>query len=102
MGIISLQQDITALDEVIVKGDVAVQQLGDTTQYNAGAYKTNPDASVKDLVSKMPGIVVGSDGVSANGETVEQVLLDGKRFFGQDPLLSINTIPAEIVDKIQV
>ncbi|ADR21236.1 hypothetical protein MATR_11350 [Marivirga tractuosa] len=103
LGLIKLEPDVASLKEVIVKGDViAVQQLGDTTQYNALAYKTNPDASAKDLVSKMPGIVVSSEGVTANGESVEQVLLDGKRFFGQDPLLSLNTIPADIVDKIQV
>ncbi|MEP1034784.1 TonB-dependent receptor [Ekhidna sp.] len=103
LGVISMEPEITNLDEVVVEGEViAVQQIGDTTQYNAVAYKTNPDASAKDLVSKMPGIVVDSDGVSANGESIEQVLLDGKRFFGQDPLLSLNTIPADIVDKVQV
>ncbi|MTI22211.1 TonB-dependent receptor [Fulvivirga sp. RKSG066] len=103
LGTIAITPDVKALNEVIVQGAVvAVEQIGDTTQYNAMAYKTNPDASAKDLVSKMPGIVVDSDGVTANGETVEQVLLDGKRFFGQDPLLSLNTIPADIVDKVQV
>lgn len=103
LGAISMEAEVTNLGAVVVEGEViAVQQIGDTTQYNAAAFKTNPDASAKDLVSKMPGIVVDSDGVTANGESVEQVLLDGKRFFGQDPLLSLNTIPAEIVDKIQV
>lgn len=103
LGIISIEPEITTLNAVVVEGEIiAVQQIGDTTQFDAAAYKVNPDASAKDLVSKMPGIVVDSDGVSANGETVEQVLLDGKRFFGQDPLLSLNTIPADIVDRVQV
>ena len=103
VGVIRLEPDVKVLDEISVEGEVVpVEQLGDTTQYNAGAYKTNPDASARDLVSKMPGIVVDGDGVSANGESIEQVLLDGKRFFGQDPLLSLNTIPADMVDKIQV
>lgn len=103
IGTLSIKPDLTVLEQVTVEGEViAVQQIGDTTQYNAAAFKTNPDASASDLVSKMPGIVVDSDGVTANGESVEQVLLDGKRFFGQDPLLSLNTIPAEVVDKVQV
>lgn len=103
LGVISIETDLTVLDEVTIDGEVvAVQQLGDTTQYNAQAFKVNPDASATDLVSKMPGIVVDQDGVSANGESIEQVLMDGKRFFGQDPLLSLNTIPAEVVDKVQV
>ena len=103
LGVIRLEPDVKVLDEISVEGEVVpVEQLGDTTQYNADAFKTNPDANARDLVSKMPGIVVDSDGVSANGESIEQVLLDGKRFFGQDPLLSLNTIPADMVDKIQV
>ena len=103
VGVIRLEPDVKVLDEISVEGEVVpVEQLGDTTQYNADAFKTNPDANARDLVSKMPGIVVDSDGVSANGESIEQVLLDGKRFFGQDPLLSLNTIPADMVDKIQV
>lgn len=103
LGLIYITPDVTQLADVVVEGEiVAVQQIGDTTQYNALAYKMNPDASAKDLVSKMPGIVVDNEGVTANGESIEQVLLDGKRFFGQDPLLSLNTIPAEIVDKVQV
>lgn len=103
IGTIYLEEDVIALKEVeIVEQLVPVQQKGDTTQYNADAFKVNADANSSDLVKKMPGIVVNSDGVTADGETVEQVLLDGKRFFGQDPLLSLNTIPAEIVDKVLV
>ncbi|MEM6816857.1 MAG: carboxypeptidase-like regulatory domain-containing protein, partial [Bacteroidota bacterium] len=103
LGTLTLEVDVKSLAEVVVEGEVtAVQQIGDTTQYSAAAFKTNPDASASDLVSKMPGIVVDSEGVTANGESIEQVLLDGKRFFGQDPLLSLHTIPADVVDKVQV
>lgn len=103
LGKTLLVPDEKMLESVEIKGEVVpVEQKGDTVQYNADAYTVNKDASTKDLVSKMPGIVVDGSGVTANGETVEQVLLDGKRFFGQDPLLSLNTIPAEVVDKIEV
>ncbi|MEO9477333.1 MAG: outer membrane beta-barrel protein [Cyclobacteriaceae bacterium] len=103
LGTLSLIEDVTVLSQVEVQGEVvAIEVKGDTVQYNADAYKVNPDASASDLVSKMPGIVVDTDGVTANGESVEQVLLDGKRFFGQDPLLSLNNIPAEMVDNIQI
>ena len=102
-GSIALQEDTKMLDNVNVIGEVIpMEQKGDTTLYNADAFKVNPDASTTDLISKMPGIVVDNSGVSANGEKIEQVLLDGKRFFGQDPLLSLNTIPAEVVNRIEV
>ncbi len=103
LGTIKLKPDIKILKEVEIKGDViAVEQKGDTLLYNADAFKVNSDATTKDLISKMPGIVVNNEGVSANGETVQQVLLDGKRFFGQDPLLSLNTIPAEVVKRVEL
>ena len=103
IGAISIAEDVVALKEVQIEEQIApVQQKGDTTQYNAAAFKANPDATSADLVKKMPGITVDQSGVKANGETVQQVLLDGKRFFGQDPLLSLNTVPAEMVDKVLV
>ena len=103
LGRVFVKQDSKLLEAIEVKGDVVAMEIkGDTLQYNADAFKVNQDASTKDLVSKMPGIVVDGTGVSANGETIQQVLLDGKRFFGQDPLLSLNTIPAEVVKNVQV
>lgn len=103
LGTIRIEEDTKVLENVNVVGEaVPVEIKGDTVLYNANAFKVNPDASSADLVSKMPGIVVDNTGVSANGEQIEQVLLDGKRFFGQDPLLSLNTIPAEVVNKVEV
>ncbi|MEQ8882028.1 MAG: hypothetical protein RLQ12_20485, partial [Cyclobacteriaceae bacterium] len=103
MGAIPLAVDVTELQAVEVKGDVVpVEKKGDTTLYNADAYKVNPDASAADLVRKLPGMTITDAGVQSNGETVSQVLLDGKRFFGQDPVLALNTIPAEVVQKVEV
>jgi len=103
LGKINIQPDTKMLETIEIAGEVVpIETKGDTIIYNADAFKVNPDASTMDLVTKMPGIVVDGSGITANGETVEQVLLDGKRFFGQDPLLSLNTIPAEVVNKIEV
>ncbi len=100
---IAIEPDTKVLENINVVGEVIpMEQRGDTILYNADAFKVNPDASATDLVSKMPGIVVDQSGVSANGERIQQVLLDGKRFFGQDPLLSLNTIPAEVVNRVEV
>jgi hypothetical protein len=103
LGAIGIEADTKVLDNIEVIGEVVpMEKKGDTLLYNADAFKVNPDASATDLVRKMPGIVVDNSGVTANGEQIEQVLMDGKRFFGQDPLLSLNTIPAEVVNKVEV
>ena len=88
---------------VLVQGrQERVVQKGDTTEYNAAAFKVNPDATVQDLVTKMPGITQENGTVKAQGEVVQKVTVDGKEFFGDDASMALKNLPAEIVDKIQV
>ncbi len=91
------------LDEVVIYGSAPVAEIkGDTTQFNAGAYKTNPDASTSDLIAKMPGFVQNSDGsVTKDGETVTKVLVDGKNYFRDDVATALNSLPADVVESIQ-
>ncbi|SFF02476.1 Outer membrane receptor proteins, mostly Fe transport [Chitinophaga sp. CF118] len=80
-----------------------VTLIGDTIQYNAGSFKTQPNASVEQLLKKMPGIQVDKDGtVKAQGQKVNRVLVDGKEFFGTDPKTATKNLPADAVDKVQV
>ncbi len=80
-----------------------VTQKGDTSQYSASQFKVNPDATTEDLIKKMPGITVDKAGtVTAQGEQVRSVTVDGKKFFGDDATAALRNLPAEIVDKIQV
>lgn len=103
LGTIQLTEAVANLKEVKVVGQVtAMEQKGDTTQFNAAAFKTNPDATTEDLIQKMPGITVTNGTVTAHGETVNKVLVDGKPFFGDDAALTLKSLPAEIVDKIEV
>ncbi|NIJ54876.1 TonB-dependent receptor domain-containing protein [Dyadobacter arcticus] len=103
LGTVQLTEAIANLKEVKVIGQVtAMEQKGDTTQFNAAAFKTNPDATTEDLIQKMPGITVTNGTVTAHGETVNRVLVDGKPFFGEDAALTLKSLPAEIVDKIEV
>ncbi|HET6990146.1 MAG TPA: TonB-dependent receptor, partial [Bacteroidia bacterium] len=81
---------------------IRVTQSGDTTGYNAGAYKTNPDATAEDLVNKLPGVTNENGTVKVNGEEVKQILVDGKPYFGDDPSAAMKNLPAEMVDKVQI
>ncbi len=103
LGTLSLRPDVTELKGVVVEGrQIRVEQKGDTAQYNAGAFKANPDASAEELVTKMPGISVENGTVRAQGEDVQRVLVDGREFFGDDATLALRNLPAEIIDKVQV
>ncbi|MEL6561104.1 MAG: carboxypeptidase-like regulatory domain-containing protein, partial [Bacteroidota bacterium] len=100
---LEMEIDTELLKEVKIEGNtITAVQNGDTIQYNATAFKTNPDANAEDLITKMPGILVDQSGVQAQGEQVQRVLVDGREFFGNDPAVALKSIPAEIIQKIEV
>lgn len=102
LGKITLRRDDKVLEEVTVAVKAASAVLkGDTVEYNARAYKVNPDAVAEDLVTKMPGVTVDKGQVKVQGEDVKKVLIDGKEFFGDDANIALKNLPADIVDRIQ-
>lgn len=103
LGTIALEDATEDLEGVEVKEKAPLATVeGDTTSFSAKAYKTNQNASAEDLVKKMPGMQEVNGELRAQGEKVQQVLVDGKQFFGQSPKTALSTLPAEVVDKIQV
>lgn len=103
LGTLAMEQAALELEGVTVEAtQIRAQQKGDTTEYNASAFKVNPDADAEQLVRKMPGITVENGEVKAQGETVRRVLVDGREFFGDDATVALRNLPAEVIDKIQV
>lgn len=91
------------LEAVVVQGNRAVRIKGDTTEFAADSFRTEAGASVEDLLKKLPGIQVDRNGkITAQGETVKKVLVDGEEFFGDDPTLVTQNLRADMVDKVQL
>lgn len=92
------------LQEVVVNGNKgAIRLKGDTTEFNADSFRTQPNATVEDLLKKLPGIQVDKNGkITAQGQAVKKVLVDGEEFFGDDPTLVTQNLRADMVDKVQV
>ena len=75
----------------------------DTVEYNASSFKTSDNDMLEELLKKLPGVEVGTDGsITANGETIKKITIDGKTFFLDDPQLASKNIPAKIVEKVKV
>lgn len=104
MGIIKLANEGTQLDAVEITGKfIPLVIKKDTVEYNADAYRVRPNASVEDLLKKLPGIEVDKDGkITAEGEDVNKVTVDGKNFFGTDPKAATKNLPADAIKKVQV
>ena len=103
LGELPLKQGIIPLSEIVIQGRLPTAlQRADTTEFNARAFQTHPDADAEELLAKMPGITVDNGNVKAQGEDVQQILVDGKPFFGSDPTMAIRNLPADAIEKIQV
>ena len=93
-----------SLSEVMIKADkIPILMNGDTIVYNTNSFKTQSNATVEDLIRKMPGIQVNKDGsVSAEGEQITRVLINGKEFFGGNVEAATKNLDASLVDKVEV
>ena len=104
LGEIKMQQDVSTLEQVVVSavGNPIVVKK-DTIEYSASAIKTSDNDMLEDLIKKLPGFEVDSDGnITANGETIKKVFIDGKEFFLDDPQLASKNIPAKIINKVKL
>ncbi|WP_029279224.1 TonB-dependent receptor, partial [Pedobacter borealis] len=102
IGRIIVHDKSTTLKEVVIQAP-PITMIGDTVQYNAGSFKTPPNASVEKLLKKLPGIEVAKDGtITAHGKKVGRLLVDGREFFGNDPTIATKNLTADIVDKVKV
>ena len=104
MHIISMILRSQLLQSVVVSAQKgAIHLKGDTTEFVADSFKVQQGATVEDLLKKLPGIQVDKNGqITAQGETVRHVLVDGEEFFGDDPTLVTQNLRADMVDKVQV
>ncbi len=103
LGNISISKEFKLLQGVTVTNDAPIIIKDDTVQFKADAFKTKPNATVEDLLKKIPGVQVDKSGnVTAQGEQVQKVYVDGKEFFGTDPKLATKNLTADMVESVQV
>ncbi len=104
VGIIKMVELAEELMTVVIKAAKApIKMRGDTIEYDATTFKVPEGSTVEDLLKRLPGIEVESDGsIMADGKDVNTVTVDGKAFFGQDPKAATKNLPAEGISKVQV
>ena len=103
-GSLYLTEKINELNEVVVKGMAPpVKVKKDTLEFNAASFKLRPDANVEALLRQLPGVTIDADKkIMVNGKEVNQILVNGKSFFGEDGKVALQNLPAEIIKKVQV
>ena len=104
LGDIKLATDVELLDAASVSavGNPIIIKK-DTIEYSASSFKTSDNDMLEELLKKLPGVEVEADGsITANGETITKIMIDGKAFFLDDPQLASKNIPAKLVEKVKV
>ena len=104
LGTIRMADDAIALDaaKISAVGNPIIVTK-DTIEYAASSFKTSDNDMLEELLKKLPGVEVEADGsITANGETIKKITIDGKTFFLDDPQLASKNIPAKIIEKVKV
>jgi hypothetical protein len=104
LGQIRLKASSMTLSTAFIEAKaIPVVIKDDTIVYNPNAFKTKNNATVEDLLKKLPGVRVDKDGkVIAQGQEVTKVLVNGKEFFGTDPTKATQNLDAETIEKVEV
>lgn len=104
LGDIQIAQSSQQLGEVQIEASfIPIVIKKDTVEYTADAFRVTPNANVEELLKKLPGVEVDAEGnITAQGETVNKVTVDGKKFFGNDPKVATRNLQAAAIKKVQV
>ena len=104
LGTLEMTTDNILLSETVVTAKAPeIVVKGDTLEFNADSYKVTESAVVEDLLKKMPGVEIDSEGnITVNGKAISKILVDGEEFFSNDPKVASKNLPAKMVDKLQV
>lgn len=103
LGRIPLKTDNQLIEEVAVLATMTPLQVKeDTLIYNASSFRVADGAMLEDLVKKLPGAELTTDGkLVVNGKEVKKILVDGKEFFSDDPKVSLKNLPANMVKDVK-
>ncbi|MDR3713295.1 MAG: TonB-dependent receptor [Puia sp.] len=87
----------------ITPGYPPMRIKGDTIEYNTAGVKMKVNATVEELLKRLPGLEIDAQGgITFNGQRIQKLLVDGEDIFGSDPRLITRNLNADMIAKIQV
>lgn len=97
-----LAEDRQSIADVVVTGATFGIKVGnDTVRFNPAAFKTGSEQSMADVISKLPGVAVQSDGsMTFRGKKIDKFLVDGKEALSGGG--STKTLPPDFAESIEM
>ena len=97
-----LLEEVTKLKEIIVKTP-PITQAGDTISYAVNSFVKEHDRSIADVLKRMPGIDVRSDGqILYQGNPINKYYIEGLDLLGGKYNLANENLPHNEVTQVQV
>jgi hypothetical protein len=91
------------LDEVIIQADKPITVKKDTVIFNVKSFIQGNEQVVEDLLKKIPGLNVESDGtIKIGNKEVEKVMVDGDDFFERGYKILTKNMPPDQIEKIEL
>lgn len=96
--VVKMDEEALKLKEVTVRVP-PISSRGDTLTYNVASFRTASDRTIEDIIKKLPGINVATDGrISYNGESINKFYIEGLDLLaGRYTLASRNISPDDVV-----
>ena len=102
-GTIILKDSTIRLQAVVIEGKTSLQVTrGDSVIYNPSALTLTPGSTLKDIISQIHGFSVENDELYWHGKPINQILLNGQEFFGENKAIALNNLPADAIEKVKV
>ena len=103
-GVLRLDANQNVIGEITIKSEAPpIRIKKDTLEFNVSSFKVRPDSNVETLLKQLPGVEIDADGkITVNGKEVNQVLVNGKAFFDKDGKIALQSLPSEIINKVQI
>ena len=100
---IILTEEAFLLDEVIIQSERTIKIKKDTVEIKANSYLTENDETVEDLLKKIPGVTISSEGtIKIGNQEIEKLMIDGDDFFDKGYKILSKNMPPDQIDKIQL
>jgi hypothetical protein len=99
-----LHASVNQLQAVVIKSSRPVLRVnGDTLSYKVFDFANPQDRTIGEVIKKLPGITVASDGtISYNNKPISTVYIGGDNLLDDKYNVATNTIPQGVVSNVQV
>lgn len=99
----SLEPSILQLEDIEIKANSLISDSNDTVTYHIDAVKSQNDRVLADILKKLPGIEIESDGrILYQGKPIQKYYIEGLDLLGGRYSLANNNMPTDAVESVQI